>query len=74
MHYDGRSCAQGQTLGQTTGADHLNSVGVNLDEDVGAVAKSVSVHECIGDRLAQGQHASEFLMLPLGSAGTYEQR
>ena len=47
---------QSQPLGQAAGAAHLDSVGVDLDKDVGAVEEPVSVHDGVRDRLAQGLH------------------
>ena len=47
---------QGRPLGQAAGAAHLDSVGVGLDEHVGAVEEPVAVHDGVGDRLAQGLH------------------
>ena len=47
---------QGHALRQRAGADHLNAVGVQFHEDVGAVEKPVAVHHRIGDRFAQCLH------------------
>ena len=45
-----------QALRQSPGAAHLDAVGVELDEDVGAFEEPVAVHDRVGDRLAQRLH------------------
>ena len=46
----------GHPLRQGTGADHLDSIGVHLDEDIGTVKEPIAVHHRVGDRLPHGLH------------------
>ena len=45
---------QGQALGQPAGTAHLDPIGVDLHEDVGAFEEPVAVHYGVGDRFTDG--------------------